>query len=81
MATNTTPLAEIPPSGGWKPTRKWWAAFAGSAAAILGSLIESGDFDVVERGMIAAALISLAGAYFISNDDTPGGVPDAKSSA
>ena len=71
-----TPLDPVPPAvepdkpSSWKPTRKWWAAFAGSVAAILASLIESGNFDNTERGMCATALVALVSAYFIENEQT-----------
>lgn len=60
----------------WRPTRKWWRAFAGSVASILASWIVTGAFDDVERGMTGTALIALAAAYFSENDPTPGGVPE-----
>lgn len=62
-------------SWGWVPTKKWWAALVTGAAAIVASWITSGAFDDVERGMAATLVVALAGAYFKSNDDTPGGVP------
>lgn len=70
-------LAEVPPSGGWKPTRKWIGSLITGVAGIAGSWIVTGAFDDVERGMAATLLTSLAAAYFVSNDPTPGGVPDA----
>lgn len=54
----------------WKPTRKWWSLFATTVATILANLIESGQFDEVERGMIATALVGLTAAYWTPNQDT-----------
>jgi len=72
------PLAEAPPSGGWKPTRKWIGSAITGVAGIVASWIVTGAFDDVERGMAATLLTSLAAAYFVTNDQTPGGVPDAE---
>lgn len=76
MATRT-PLASAPPTGGWKPTRKWFGGLVTGLAGIAASWIVTGVFDDVERGMAATLLTSLAAAYFVTNDQTPGGVPDA----
>ncbi len=61
----------------WKPTKKWFALVAGGAASIAASWIVTGAFDDVERGMVATLLVSAAGAYFKSNDqtETKDGVP------
>lgn len=67
--------ADIPPLGGWKPTRKWIGSAVTGVAGILGSWIVTGDFDAVERGMAATLLTGLAAGYFVTNDQTPGGVP------
>lgn len=58
-----------------KPTKKWFASLATGAAAIVGSWIVTGAFDDVERGMTATLLATLAAAYFRTNDQTPGGIP------
>lgn len=68
---------EVPPKGGWAPTKKWWAGLVTGVAGIAASWIVTGAFDDVERGMAATLLTSLAAAYFKSNDDTPGGVPES----
>ena len=68
------------PAVDWKkylPTRKWWAALVTGLAAIAANWIESGAFDDVERGMGAALIVALAGGYFKSNAETPGGVTPA----
>lgn len=56
----------------WAPTRKWWASLTGAVATILGSILESGNFDSVERGMAAAAIVSLTAAFW-TNNDAPAG--------
>jgi hypothetical protein len=60
----------------WMPTKKWFAALAGSAGALL---VHFGatefTFGDTEEGMIVAALSALALAYLRRNDSTPGGVP------
>ena len=60
----------------WAPTKKWIASAVTGVASIVASLIVTGAFDDVERGMAATLVASLAAAYFKSNDDTPGGVPE-----
>jgi hypothetical protein len=62
---------------GWIPTKKWLAAFVAAVAIVLGSGIESG-FDDTELKMAGTLVLPLAAAYINSNDETPGGVPDAK---
>lgn len=71
-------LAAAPPEGGWKPTKKWIGSFITGLAGIGASWIVTGAFDDVERGMAATLLTSLAAAYFVTNDPTPGGVPAAE---
>lgn len=66
-------------SNSYKPTKKWLAALITGLASILASVIITGELGDVERGMAATLLVSLTGAYFKSNDQTPGGVPDARS--
>lgn len=56
----------VPPTN-WTPTRKWVASVAGSVAAIVASLIQSGQFDELERGMLATAVVSLTASYFTPN--------------
>lgn len=75
------PLAEAPPAGGWTPTKKWFGSLVTGLASIGASWIITGAFDDVERGMAATLLSSLAAAYFVTNDKTPGGVPDTKPTA
>lgn len=60
-----------------KPTRKWYTNLFTGVAAILGSWIVTGAFDDVERGLSATLLAQLATTYFVANDKTPGGVPNA----
>jgi hypothetical protein len=76
MSTPTS-VAEVPPSGGWRPTKKWIGSLVTGVAGVLASWIVTGAFDDVERGMSATLLTALATAYFVTNDKTPGGVPDA----
>ena len=57
----------------WAPTKKWIAAAVGSVASIAASWILTGNFDDVERGMVATAVVALAGSYFKSNDVTATG--------
>lgn len=68
------PIAEVPPTGGWKPTKKWIGGFVTGLAGIAASWIVTGAFDDVERGMAATLLTSLAAAYFVTNAPTSGGV-------
>jgi TctA family transporter len=72
------PVSPVVVDRGWLPTKKWWAAFAGSVASVLASWIITDEFDDVERGMCATALTALVAAYFKGNDVTPTGVPDAE---
>ena len=58
-----------------KPTRKWIAALVTGLASVAASWIVTSEFDDVERGMVATLLVSLAGAYVRTNDESPGGVP------
>lgn len=62
-------------SKSWKPTKKWIAGAVTGLASIAASWIVTGAFDDVERGMLGTLLVGLAGSYFKSNDNTPGGVP------
>ena len=72
-----TPIYEVEPAeSSWLPTKKWIAALSGAIASILASWIVTGQFDDVERGMAGAAIVSLAAAYWKSNDPTAGGVPE-----
>jgi hypothetical protein len=73
----TPPAFDVPPTQGWKPTKKWWSSLVVGAAGIAGSWIVTGAFDDVERGMAATLISALVVSYFKSNDPTPGGVPDA----
>lgn len=59
----------------WKPTKKFYYALCSGLATILGSVLVTGSFDDVERGMSATLLTALVAAYFKKNDPTPGGVP------
>ena len=65
-----------PAESSWLPTKKWFAALSGAVASILASWIVTGQFDDVERGMAGAAIVSLAAAYWKSNDPTACGVPE-----
>jgi hypothetical protein len=63
------------PRKSWIPTNKWFAALVTGCLAIVGHSIASEGWDATEWGELVALGISLAGAYFIPNDPTPGGVP------
>jgi hypothetical protein len=83
MAARPNPLSgraaadELAGSGrkSWMPTRKFWAMLTAGLASIAASWIVTGAFDDVERGMAATLLVAAVGAYWKSNEDTPGGVP------
>jgi len=60
----------------WRPTRKWCALLITEVATLAGSWIVTGEFDDVERGLAAAALLTLATTYFTPNQPTPSGVPE-----
>lgn len=59
-----------------KPTKKWYAALITGVAAIVASVVVSGQFGDAERGAVGALIVSLAGAFVKANDPTPGGVPE-----
>ena len=60
----------------WVPTRKWFAAAAGSVASLLGHFAATDfTFGDTEQGMVIAAISALALAYLRRNDGTPGGLP------
>ena len=59
----------------WRPTRKWIGGLVTGLAGVAASWIVTGAFDDVERGMVGTLITSLAAAYWVSNDPTPGGVP------
>ncbi len=60
----------------YAPSRKWFAALAGSAGAILTHLAATGlSFGDTEQGMIITAISALVLAYIQRNQQTPGGVP------
>lgn len=61
----------------WLPTRKWITNLLTGLAGIVGSWIVTGEFDDVERGLTALLLGQLAATYFVPNQPTPGGVPEA----
>jgi hypothetical protein len=60
----------------WMPTKKWFAALAGSAATLLAHFAATDfTFGDTEQGMIVTAASALVLAYLRRNDPTPGGVP------
>lgn len=67
------PLAEVPPTTGWKPTRKVISAAVTGVASILASWIATGAFDDVERGMSATLITAVVSAYFVTNQTAGGG--------
>jgi len=65
----------VEPQSSWKPTRKWVGALVIGLLTIGAHAIASGGVDTTEYGEVMTLLISLAGAYFVTNEPTPGGVP------
>ena len=59
----------------WKPTKKFVGAAVVGLLTIAGHALASSGWDQTENGELVVLLISLAGAYFVTNDPTPGGVP------
>ena len=70
--------ATIPPVGGWKPTRKWIGGAIIGLLTIVGQAIATGAWDTTEWGALVTLGIALAGSYFVTNDQAPGGVPEKK---
>lgn len=62
---------------GWIPTRKWIAAQIVAIAGIATSWVESG-WDQTETKLCIAVAVQAAVTYLLPNEQTPGGVPDAK---
>lgn len=67
--------AGIPPQGGWRPTKKWIGGLVIGLLTILLHAVSQGGWDASNTGELVTLALSLAGAYFVTNDDTPGGVP------
>lgn len=64
-----TPAVEVPPAGGWMPSRKVIGGFATGVASVLASWLVTGAFDDVERGMVATLLTTVVTAYFVTNQN------------
>lgn len=60
-----------------KPTRKWIAAQVVALGAVATSAIESG-WDDTEWKLLIGIAVQAAVTYLLPNDQTPGGVPDAR---
>ena len=58
----------------WYPTRKWVAAQAVALGALATSTIDSG-WDDLESKLLVGIVVQAAVSYFLSNKNTPGGVP------
>jgi hypothetical protein len=69
------PPQPAPPS--WKPTKKWLSGLVVGVLTIFANFLASGEFDGTERGQLVLLAIALAGSYFKTNDQVPGGVPRA----
>lgn len=59
----------------WKPTKKWVGAAVVGLLTIAAHAVASQGWDVTENAELMTLLLSLASAYFVTNDPTPGGVP------
>lgn len=71
---------DVDTTNSWMPTKKWFAALAGSAATLLAHFAATDfTFGDTEQGMVVAAASALFLAYLRRNDPTPGGVPVEKS--
>lgn len=71
--------ANIPPAGGWVPTKKWVAALVSGLLLIGVHAFASGGWDKTEWGELGALITAQSAAYVVKNDPTPGGVPLKKS--
>lgn len=69
---------EVPPKGGWKPTRKWIGGLVVGLLTIVLHAVTQEGWDSTNTAEVVTLAISLAGAYFVTNDPTPGGVPAKK---
>jgi hypothetical protein len=61
----------------WKPTRKWWAATLTGAGAVAVMLLtgDRGHVDDPEIVALVGLIVQRGVAFFVPNEDTPGGVP------
>jgi hypothetical protein len=79
--TVTHPEAIVPAvntTKSWWPTNKWLAAVVTAVTAWFALWIRAGEFtDEVKIALIAVVSQALL-TYFVSNQDTPGGVPTKK---
>lgn len=64
-------------SRGWMPTRKWTAGLLAGVLTIGAHAVGSEGWDKAEWAELLTLGSSLVMAYFVPNQDTPGGVPDA----
>lgn len=65
--------------GKWAPTRKWWAATVVGGVGMV-TMVWTGDPTLTDPEKIA--LVTFVGqrlvSYFLPNEDTPGGIPQAR---
>lgn len=66
---------DLEKSTGWRPTKKWVAAFVTGGALYALSVLAVDVTPAIEQAITAVAM--LAAGYAVPNDPTPGGVPDA----
>ncbi|MGI8802987.1 MAG: hypothetical protein ACR2KV_12565 [Solirubrobacteraceae bacterium] len=57
------------------PTRKWWATLVAGLFTIAAMAVGSGGWGATEWAQVLTLGASLATAYVVSNQTTPGGVP------
>ncbi len=63
----------------WWPTRKWWAATVTALGGFLVTLATTGwDFTPEFNGALITIATQRVVAYLIPNQETPGGVPAAR---